>query len=98
MVQSTNRRRKYGICLLLGLQLMCFALFLHPMSPEDFLRLAITAPFDTISEQYGSAMAVAFWISLLLVGIGLIGWIDVLQFFKNLRHAKGRFLKSQQAR
>lgn len=92
MARTINRRRNYGVCILIGLQLMCFALFLHPMSPEDFLRLAITAPLDTISERYGSAMASVFWFGLVLVAVGLTGWLNIALLFKNLRRKKARSL------
>lgn len=88
MAYQKMSRRKYVICIWVGLQLMSFALFLHPMSPEDFLMLAITAPLDTITDQNGSAMAFGFWISLSLVWIGLFGWIDIVHLFKNLRRTK----------
>jgi hypothetical protein len=90
--------RRYAICIWLGLQLMCFALFLHPMSPEDFLQQAFTAPFDTIGEQYGAEMAFGFWSGLAVLLIGLFGWIDIAHLFKNLRRTKPHSLKMQQAR
>lgn len=73
-----------------GLQLMCFVLFLHPMNPEDFLALAIVDPLETVSQPYGATMAIGFWISLLLVVVGLTGWIDIGSRFKRSRQVKAR--------
>jgi hypothetical protein len=56
---------------------MCLALFLHPMSPENFLLLAVTVPLETLSESYASGMAQLFWASATLVIIGLFGWTGV---------------------
>ncbi|MGZ3236263.1 MAG: hypothetical protein ACXU8A_02710 [Burkholderiaceae bacterium] len=90
MAYSKSNQRKYAICFWVGLQLMCFALFLHPMSPENFLQLAITDPLETLNDQYGVGMAIGFWISLSLLLIGLVGWIDIAHFLKNLQRAKSR--------
>ncbi|HEY8100372.1 MAG TPA: hypothetical protein VIF82_06430 [Burkholderiaceae bacterium] len=99
MAPSKNNQRKYAICFWVGLQLMCFALFLHPMSPENFLLLAITDPLETISEQYGFGMAIGFWISLSLLLVGLFGWIDIAHFFKNIRrtnpHSSPKFRQAR---
>jgi hypothetical protein len=88
MTASKNSRQKFVICIWVGLQLMCFALFLHPMNPEDFLALTIADPLETVSQPYGMAMAIGFWISLLLILIGFIGWIDMGRKFKRSRQAK----------
>jgi hypothetical protein len=90
MAHSRTNRRRYARCFWIGLQLMCFALFLHPMSPEHFLLLAITAPLETLSEPYGFGMALGFWISLSLLLIGLLGLIGIGHLFKNLRQEKSR--------
>jgi hypothetical protein len=89
MTASKNNRQKYVICIWVGLQLMCFALFLHPMNPEDFLALTIADPLETVSQPYGLTMAIGFWISLLLIVVGFIGWIDIGSKFKRLRQVKG---------
>jgi hypothetical protein len=88
MAHSRTNQRRYARCFWVGLQLMCFALFLHPMSPENFLLLAITAPLETLSGPYGFGMAVIFWISLSLLLIGLLGWINIGRLLKNMRRTK----------
>lgn len=98
MAYPEYSRRKYGICIWVALQLMCFSLFLHPMSPEDFLLLAITDPLQTLSDQYGSEMALAFWIGLPLLLIGLLGWLDLVHLFKKLRRTKVHSYKIRHAR
>lgn len=54
---------------------MSFALFLHPMNPNDFLMLAFSTPLETIRESYGIRSAASFWISIALMSMGLIGLI-----------------------
>jgi hypothetical protein len=61
----------YSLCS--GLCLMCFALLLHPMSPEDFLLLSLTAPQATWRHAYGIQAAILFWISAALVAVGAVG-------------------------
>jgi hypothetical protein len=82
MTHPNSRRQNYAWCIWVGFQLMCFALFLHPMSPEGFLSLAVTAPFETLSEPYGSGMAQLFWLSACFVMIGLFGWSGVGRVLK----------------
>jgi hypothetical protein len=57
-------------CLFAGLCLMCFALLLHPMSPEDFLALCLAAPQATWRNTYGVQAAILFWVSAVLVAAG----------------------------
>ncbi|MGZ5818217.1 MAG: hypothetical protein ACXWJD_05665 [Burkholderiaceae bacterium] len=98
MAYPKNNRRKYGVCIWVALQLMCFALFLHPMNPEDFLLLVITDPLQTFSDQYGSEMAFAFWIGLSLFLVGLFGWLNIVHLFKNLLRTKVHSFKIRHAR
>lgn len=88
MTISKNRQKNAVICIWIGLQLICFALFLHPMSPQDFLSLAINAPLETLSQSQGFAMSIGFWIGLLVVAIGSICWIDAGIKFKKSRQTK----------
>ena len=66
-------------CLWLGSGLMSFALFLHPMSPEDFLALAFWTPAETIQTAYGIQAAILFWISLSLIAAGSLALIFFLK-------------------
>jgi hypothetical protein len=56
-----------------GLCLMCFALLLHPASPEDFLALCLTAPQATWRDANGIQAAILFWTSAALVAAGVAG-------------------------
>ena len=88
MASPKSNRRKFAICIWVSLQLIGFALFLHPMSPEDFLMLAVADPLETVTDQNGFAMALCFWISLPLLLMGLLGWLDIAHRFKNQRVTK----------
>jgi hypothetical protein len=82
MTHFKDNRRKYAICILAGLQVMSFALLLHPMNPEDLLALAAKDPMATITDQYGFGMARMFWFSLILILVGLCGWVANTKYFK----------------
>lgn len=57
--------RQYGLYLiLLGGGLMPLALFLHPMSPENFLALIVSRPWESLGESYGMRAALLFWAGL----------------------------------
>lgn len=66
-----------------GLCLMCLALLLHPMSPEDFLLLWLTSPGTTLRHGYGIQAAILFWTGTVPAAIGLVG----------LLHRAGRFVR-----
>ena len=71
---SGSRRGSVAACCIgAGLGLLSFALLLHPMSPEHFFDLLITAPLDTVRDEYGRAMGILFWISAALIAGGLAG-------------------------
>jgi hypothetical protein len=67
-----------------GLSLMCFALVLHPMSPGDFLELAMTSPPATVAEDYGIQAAILFWIGAVPTAAGVAGLLR--RAFSALRH------------
>jgi hypothetical protein len=90
MPSSHHRSRGFFLCILIGAQLMCFALFLQPMNPEDFLSLAMTDPVQTFNSQSGLAMSIVFWLSLLLMIFGVIGWMDLPGRLANLRRSNKR--------
>ncbi len=73
MKSSMSMSRGCAYCIGIGFSLMSFALFLNPMDPNDFLRLAYSDPLATIREAYGIRSAVSFWISVALMSTGLIG-------------------------
>jgi len=53
-----------GVCLglvLAGIGLMSVAMFLHPMSPEDFLGSVLSNPLQTVADTQGGAAALLFW-------------------------------------
>ncbi len=71
-------RLSSSVCLglvLVGAGLMSVAMFLHPMSPEDFLGLAFSDPLRTMADDQGSAPAVLFWGGTL---VGIAGFAGLL--------------------
>jgi hypothetical protein len=58
---------------LTGAGLMSVAMFLHPMSPEDFLGLAASDPLQTVAEHQGGMVALFFWAGALVVIAGFAG-------------------------
>jgi hypothetical protein len=82
MELSSKFCRAYGYCIWVGFGLMNFALFLHPMNPEDFLALVLSAPSETMLDAYGIQAAVLFWISVTLISSGLIGLVGSIKFFQ----------------
>ena len=75
MKPSSKSPRGFAYCVAVGFCIMSFALFLHPMNPNDFLMLALLAPLETIRESYGIQPAASFWISIALISAGLVGLI-----------------------
>jgi hypothetical protein len=78
MKYSMNRFRKYAFCGLFGLQLVCFALFLHPMDPVDFLVSVATDPYATFNNQNGSWATWFFGLGSLLIVAACAGVITSL--------------------
>jgi hypothetical protein len=81
---SHKFHRCYFHCLWAGCVLMSFALFLHPMSPRDFLALALSAPFDSMRDSYGIQAAALFWISMIVVCVGMAGSVCCNKYFQRL--------------
>lgn len=73
MSKLRQGRRVWFFWSIIGFALMNVALFLHPMSPEDFLGLAFSDPMQGIFDAQGGAMAIFFWISFALALTGLLG-------------------------
>jgi hypothetical protein len=96
MKLSRNIGRPCGYCLWIGLSLMSFALFLHPMNPRDFLALVVSAPFDTIRDTYGIQAAVLFWLSVALTMSGLVRVIWLIQkWVTSIIRARQNTMKSR---
>lgn len=84
MDRSGNGRRVFLYSTLIGFALMNVALFLHPMSPQDFLGLAISDPRLTILNTDGQGTAVCFWISASVMLAGLFGWVGRSRFVNRM--------------
>jgi len=77
-------RRVWFFWLITGFALMNVALFLHPMSPEDFLGLAFSDPMQSIFDPQGGGMATFFWISAAVALSGLFGLLASSQLANRL--------------
>ena len=87
-----------GICLglmLAGIGLMSVAMFLHPMSPEDFLAAVLSDPLQTVADAEGSAAALVFWASVMvfLAGAGRLA----ASLFAALRRQGADFMSRYRA-
>ncbi|MBV8634663.1 MAG: hypothetical protein JO002_09260 [Burkholderiaceae bacterium] len=69
MSKLSSKSGMYLGLMLAGVGLMSVAMFLHPMSPEDFLGLVLSDPLQTVTEIHGREAAALFWGGA-LVGIG----------------------------
>jgi len=79
-------RRVWLFGLIAGFTLANVALFLHPMSPEDFLGLAFSDPMQSVFDAEGGAMAIFFWISATLGLAGLSGLLASSQAIQSILH------------
>jgi len=57
---------------------MMLALFLHPMSPEHFLALALSRPWETVADRYGMHAAILFWLGFIMLAGGACAWLYLL--------------------
>lgn len=64
-------RHAARISVWLGITWMSAALFLHPMSPENFMGMALEAPWTTLSSPQGANLAAWFWLSFAMVLLGI---------------------------
>ena len=79
--------QSWGYWLWAGSGLMSMALFIHPISPEDFLALACSDPLQTLNDAYGIQAAMMFWVSMMMIGISVVGGLACLIFGKRLTTA-----------
>jgi hypothetical protein len=79
-------RRICLILLLTGAVLASVALFLHPMSPEDFLGLVFSDPLQSVIDAQGGNMAIFFWVSVALAVVGLSGWLTSFHLLRRFLH------------
>lgn len=86
MRDSQCRGRMWFFCSISGFALMNLALFLHPMSPEDFLRIAFSDPLHSVFDAQGGGMAIFFWTSAALALSGLVGLLTSSRLVRHLRH------------
>jgi hypothetical protein len=88
-------RRAWFFVLIVAMALITVALFLHPMSPEDFLSLAISDPLQSVLDPQGGNVAIFFWLSTALAALGLSGMLAQSFLFRRLfRHLPRRLLHS----
>jgi hypothetical protein len=71
---SSNKGIVLGL-ILTGAGLMSVAMFLHPMSPEDFLSQVASDPLQTVTELRGSGAAALFWAGTLIGVAGFTGLV-----------------------
>ncbi len=69
---SSNKGMYLGLTLA-GVGLMSVAMFLHPMSPEDFLGQVSSDPLQTVAELQGSGAALLFWAGAVIGAAGFTG-------------------------
>jgi hypothetical protein len=69
-------RHTFLMWVLTGFALVNMALFLHPMSPEDFLEFALSNPIATVFDAQGGLMAAVFWCGILLFLAGIAGLLE----------------------
>ncbi len=86
----TVNKHRFLTLMLIGFALVNVALFLHPMSPEDFLELAVNNPIATVVDPQGSSMALVFWGGILLSLAGVAGLLERI----SLRRHTGPKLQS----
>jgi len=69
---------------------MCFALLLHPMSPEDFLAVALSRPQATWEAPRGVRAAFLFWPGVVPAAVGASGLAHrFIPIMHRLIHSRG---------
>lgn len=86
MMQAPIRRRVWLLLTAIGFTLMNVALFLHPMSPEDFFDIALSNPWESIADLQGGGVAMFFWGSALLTLICGMRFLTPLSVLHRLFH------------
>jgi hypothetical protein len=85
-MRAPIRRRVWLLLLAIGFTLMNVALFLHPMSPENFLDIALSNPLQSVSDTQGGGVAVFFWVSVGLTLFSAIRFLLPRNFLDRLLH------------
>jgi hypothetical protein len=88
MGSSRGGCRVWMYHMLAGFILMNMALFLHPMSPQDFLKLAFSDPLLTIQDAESYGLAVFFWTGIVMMGFGAAGVLERSGFFHKILSKK----------
>ena len=89
MTHAPIRRRVWLLLALIGFALMNVALFLHPMSPENFLDIALSDPLQSIADTQGGNVAMFFWGSVVLTILGGVRFlIPASMLYRLFHHSK----------
>jgi hypothetical protein len=72
---SRNKEACLGLALT-GAGLMSVAMFLHPMSPEDFLGQVASDPLQTVMALQGNELAALFWVGAMVGATGLVAGLS----------------------
>jgi hypothetical protein len=86
MKRAPIRRLVWLLLTAIGFALMNVALFLHPMSPEDFLDAALSNPWQSVVDTQGGGMAVFFWASASLTIFTALRFLAVANLLQRLFH------------
>jgi len=73
MIRRQKGGKAWFICAFAGFVLANFALFLHPMSPQDFLGTLFSDPVATFHDERDLGTVVVFWCGALMALFGLAG-------------------------
>jgi hypothetical protein len=95
IVKNSIKMESASCGVFFGFFFMFIALFLHPMSPENFLNLVVTAPWQTVAYAHGVQAAVLFWMSVVLTAASLMVIVRIifLVILKQLKKLKSLMRK-----
>jgi hypothetical protein len=86
MTHAPIRRSVWLLLALIGFALVNVALFLHPMSPENFLDIALSAPLQSVADIQGGNVAMFFWGSVALTVFGGVRFLIPTSALHRLFH------------
>lgn len=89
MLGSVNSKHAYRFWMAIGFALINAAMFLHPMSPEDFLGQVSTSPLAMLIDAPGGLMVLFFWFGMSVCLAGIVGFIASRYPFQRADHASG---------